>query len=165
MMLTPETQSIGRPPQEFSPDGEYLIEWAFGYWLGNHEVRSPRVTRARDGVILIDLRDHDWDCWLNWDDPRVLHLGIQTAYRPNAIRFAIDLEMQTVTHVESGSSCSWPGAEPFAIQKVQQMAAGEAGAPMAQSAPTDRPSAHPRTARWMGLALLTLVAALLVWQL
>lgn len=164
-MLTPETQSIGRPPQEFSPDGEYLVEWAFGYWLGNHEVRSPRVTRVRDGVILIDLRGHDWDCWLYWDDPGLLHLGVQTAYLPGALRFAIDLEVPGVTHVTSGSSRSGPSVEPFIIQTVQQTARAEAGAAMSQRAPTDRPSANLQTSQWVGLALLLAVTMLLVWQL
>lgn len=159
----PDVQLKGRPVREFSPDGEYLIEWAFGYWLGNHEVRSPRITRVRDGLVLTDLREHDWECWLDWSDPGRLRLGVQTAYLPVPLSFAYDLKAETIAIEGGGVACSWADADVLIARAVQDKLA--AGSTPAGSVPADPPGGYPHTSRWVGLALLVTVTMLLIWQL
>ena len=139
-----------------APDGSILVELDWVEWFNSHWVRSPRVTEAATGRVLLDLWGTDWDAEVAFPRDGAVLLGLRRYRVRGWLDAEIDLHEncyrieQTPGEISEGPLDAMPAALEIAYARV--------AATLPQAAVA---APAPPSARSYVVALLILAGALI----
>ena len=76
--------------EESSPDGRTLVRWVENSGRMSHVIRTPTITDAATGEIILRLGDSGYDAEIDWREDGGFAIDLRHYWRPETLRLSVD---------------------------------------------------------------------------